>query len=172
MARASRGKPRRAHSIVNPMDQFCVSLARDASFKGEGLRPFFVYRDLGINEATGGRVGAHVIRANRPCVEGTGRHLHRLDFQLVYLLKGRAKFWYEGQGEFTLGPGDCVHQPPGIAHELVECSADLEMLEITLPAEFATIELPAAAVTDPRTSGRKRARAGRAGASRPRAKAA
>lgn len=28
-----------------------------------GLRSFFAYRDLGIRAVTGGRVGAHVIRA-------------------------------------------------------------------------------------------------------------
>ena len=32
-----------------------------------GLRPYFEYRDLGIVEATEGRVLAHVIRATGPC---------------------------------------------------------------------------------------------------------
>ncbi len=167
MARASSGEPVEARKNLKRINKFSVSLARNAAFKGEGLRSFFVYRDLGIKAATGGRVGAHVIRATRPCGEGTGRHRHRLAFQLVYVLKGQATFWYERQGEVTLGPGDCVHQPPGIAHELIEGSADLEMLEITLPAEFATIEVPAAAV-----GGTKRAAAKPTRASRPRAKAA
>ena len=150
MARAHSRKPGEARKNRKRINTFCVSLAREASFKKGGLRSFFAYRDLGIKAATGGRVGAHVIRAMRPCGEGTGRHRHRLDFQLVYVLKGRAKFWYEGQGEITLGPGDCVHQPPGIAHELTEGSADLEMLEITLPAQFATNDVPAAPVAKPK----------------------
>ena len=33
------------------------------SFKPDGLRPFFEYRPLGIDRLTGGKVGAHVIRA-------------------------------------------------------------------------------------------------------------
>ncbi len=33
------------------------------SFKPDGLRPFFEYRPLGIDVLTGGKVGAHVIRA-------------------------------------------------------------------------------------------------------------
>ena len=41
---------------------FSVSHARDAVFD-QGLRAFFAYRDLGIRQATGGRVVAHVIRA-------------------------------------------------------------------------------------------------------------
>jgi quercetin dioxygenase-like cupin family protein len=125
-----------------PRDAFSLSRVGKARFKGEGLRPYFVYRDLGIKGSTGGRVGAHVIKAARACTEGTGRHRHGVAFQMVYILKGRARFWYEGEGAFELGPGDCVHQPPGILHELIESSDDLEMLEITLPAEFATDDAP------------------------------
>ena len=33
------------------------------SFKPDGLRPFFEYRPLGLEQLTGGKVGAHVIRA-------------------------------------------------------------------------------------------------------------
>jgi len=144
MAKASPKKP----------DAFSVSLVRNARFKGKGLRPYFRYRDLGIKGTTGGSVGAHVIKAARPCTEGTGRHRHRVEFQMVYILKGRARFWYEGQGEFDLLPGDCVHQPPGILHELIESSHDLEMLEITLPAEFKTED---AAVKPPRRAAKRKA---------------
>ena len=48
------------------------------------------------------------------------------------------KFKYENEGEFKLKKGDCVHQIPGIKHEEIEHSDDLEMLEITMPAEFET----------------------------------
>ena len=41
---------------------FVASHARDARFE-RGLRSFFEYRDLGIRQATGGEVVAHVIRA-------------------------------------------------------------------------------------------------------------
>ena len=65
-------------------------------------------------------------------------HLHRLDFQMVYVLKGWVRFWYEGHGEVLLKPGSCVHQPPGIVHREIEHSDDLELIEITLPADFET----------------------------------
>ena len=71
------------------------------------------------------------------------------------------KFWYEGEGEVELHEGSSVYQPPGIAHEIrgsvlspfillqlahrghgPEGSEDLEMLEITLPADFTTTDLP------------------------------
>jgi len=118
--------------------RFTVSRARDGGFESEGLRAFFEYRDLGIAAATAGRYHAHVIRAKQACDEGTGGHRHTLDFQLVYVLHGWADFTYEGQGEMRLSAGDCVLQPPGIRHELTACSDDLEMLEVTAPADFAT----------------------------------
>ena len=36
----------------------------DTAWRGDGLRDFFVYRDLGIAEATAGRVIAQLVRAN------------------------------------------------------------------------------------------------------------
>lgn len=118
--------------------RFSVSHADDSAFRRDGLRPFFEYRDLGIRAATDGKVAAHVIRA-RPGEESAGGwHTHGLDFQMVYVLKGWVKFAYEGQGEVLLRAGSCVHQPPGIRHVEIAHSDDLEMLEITLPAEFPT----------------------------------
>ncbi len=40
----------------------------------------------------------------------------------------------------------CVHQPPGIRHVEIAHSDDVEILEITLPAEFGTeaVAAPAA----------------------------
>ena len=47
---------------MNQTLRFSVSHAKDSRFVG-GLRGFFEYRDLGIEEATAGRAVAHVIRA-------------------------------------------------------------------------------------------------------------
>ena len=123
--------------------KFHISRAKDSRFADDGLRTFFSYRDLGISDATGGRYHAHLIRAEQLGTEGTGRHLHRLDFQMVYILKGWVTFEYEGEGNVRLEAGDCVLQPPEIRHELTSFSRDLEMLEITSPAEFETVDAPA-----------------------------
>ena len=37
-----------------------------------GLRDFFLYRDLGIADATNGKVIAHLVKANKPPQDGTG----------------------------------------------------------------------------------------------------
>ena len=67
----------------------------DTGFKSDGLRDFFLYRDLGIAKATGGKVVATLVRANKPPEEGTGWHRHIADFHIVIMLKGWARFMYE-----------------------------------------------------------------------------
>ena len=47
-------------------------------------------------------------------------------------------FEYEGQGQVTFRPGSAALQPPGIRHREIEHSDDLELIEITSPAEFKT----------------------------------
>ena len=122
---------------------FTISHADGSPFEGAGLRAFFEYRQLGIAAATGGRYGAHVIRAV-PGEESPGAwHTHDLDFQMVYVTKGWVVFEYEGQGEHLLRAGSCVLQPPGIRHREVRHSDDMELIEITSPAEFPTHEADA-----------------------------
>ena len=121
--------------------ELSISHADESTFERDGLRVFFEYRDLGVKQATGGRAGAHVIRAIPDHKGKGGVHRHGgLEFQLVYVLRGWVRFWYDGRGEVLLKPGSCVHQPPGIVHQEVDHSDDLELLEITLPAEFSTEE--------------------------------
>lgn len=118
---------------------FVVSHARDAQFE-RGLRSFFEYRDLGIEQATGGRVVAHVIRATGGEFSSQP-HFHKASFQLVYVLKGWIDFEYEGQGAVRLEAGSCVHQSPEIRHRELGHSEDLELLEIVMPAKFETHEV-------------------------------
>ena len=111
----------------------------DTPWRTDGLRDFFAYRDLGVAAATGGRVIAQLARANAPPEAGTGWHQHQADFHIVIMLKGWAKFMYEGK-ETLVSAGDCVHQRPGITHFLYDYSPDMEYLEVVSPAEFGTTE--------------------------------
>jgi mannose-6-phosphate isomerase-like protein (cupin superfamily) len=106
---------------------FVASHAQDAKFE-RGLRSFYEYRDLGIKAATNGRVDAHVIRAAAGKEFSSQPHLHKTEFQLVYILKGWIEFEYEGQGVVRLEAGSCVHQPPNIRHRELGHSDDIEML--------------------------------------------
>ena len=114
-----------------------VTHAKDASFD-RGLRAFFEYRHLGIPAATEGKFGAHVIRAIPDTHTEPQWHLHELDFQFVYILKGWVEFEYEDTGFVRLEAGSSVLQPPRIKHREVRHSDDVEILEITAPAEFVT----------------------------------
>jgi quercetin dioxygenase-like cupin family protein len=120
---------------------FIASHANEASFE-RGLRSFYEYRDLGIKTATNGRVDAHVIRAAAGQEFSSQPHLHKTEFQMIYILKGWIEFEYEGQGVMRLEAGSCVHQPPNIRHRELGHSEDIEMLEVVLPAGFATEEVP------------------------------
>ena len=121
---------------------FCVSHADGSGtlkshFTG-GLRAFFEYRDLGVNDATQGKYSANVIRAVPGRRAEPTWHIHNLDFQMIYILKGWVTFEYEGQGEVTFRPGSAALQPPRIRHREIQHSDDLELIEITSPAEFKT----------------------------------
>jgi len=58
---------------------FVVSHAKNAAF-GRGLRSFYEYRDLGIRDATAGRVVAHVIRAAAGTDFSSQPHIHNTTF--------------------------------------------------------------------------------------------
>lgn len=122
--------------------QFSHVKPGDTEFKGEGLRDFFLYRDLGIAKATNGKVIAHLVKANLPPTVGTGWHKHIAEFQIVIMTKGWAKFMYEDKVTLV-SAGDVVHQRPGIAHYLFDYSPDMEYLEIVSPADFGTVPVEA-----------------------------
>jgi mannose-6-phosphate isomerase-like protein (cupin superfamily) len=111
----------------------------DTPWRSDGLRDFFLYRDLGMAGATGGRVIAQLVKANRPPERGTGWHRHSAQWHMVLMTKGWAKFMYEDK-ETLVAAGDCVHQRPGIVHYLFDYSPDMEYLEVVGPADFGTVD--------------------------------
>lgn len=107
------------------------------------------YRDL-IPGRMDGRVIASHIRLTKGGEVADYVHYHKVDFQMIYCLRGRIRVVYEDQGPpFWLKPGDCVLQPPEIRHRVLECIAGSEVIEIGMPAVHETwvehdIELPTA----------------------------
>ena len=122
---------------------FCSSFAKDANFVA-GLRGYFEYRDLGIDEATNGQYHAAIsrVRAGEKGdlnIRTTGIHRHLCDFQMFYVLKGWVTMYYEDQGEMTFHQGDNCLQPAGVVHNEIQCSSDFECLEIYSPAKHETV---------------------------------
>jgi uncharacterized RmlC-like cupin family protein len=125
-----------------PVQRFTVCHLNDADFRPDGLRSYALYRDLGIAAASGGLCQAHVIRLLSPCTdEVRKRHQHEAELQLIYVLQGWIKNEFEGEGVQMMSAGSCWLQPPGIKHTVLDYSADVELLEIIVPADFKTVEL-------------------------------
>ena len=112
----------------------------DTDWRSDGLRVFLLYKDLGIEAATAGKVLAQLVKANMAPEKGTGWHRHETEFHIVIMTKGWARFMY-GDKETLVAAGDCVHQRPGIVHYLFDYSPDMEYLEIVGPADFKSIDV-------------------------------
>lgn len=108
----------------------------------KGLRSYASYRDLGISKATDGVVQAHVIRLHGPCDPKivSIRHIHGVQFQFLYMLKGWMEGEYNGRRE-RFEAGSCWIQPNSIPHTVLDYSDDCEMIELILPGSFETVEL-------------------------------
>lgn len=148
-ARAKPGKSRAsaarraAPKSSRPKQNFVFSHHRDEDFKADGLRTYARYRDLGIAAGTHGLARAHVMRFIGPCnpKDVSKLHLHDVEFQMVYILKGWMKVYLEGEGEILMRAGSCWTQPPRIRHFIRDYSDDCELLEVILPADFETVDL-------------------------------
>jgi quercetin dioxygenase-like cupin family protein len=96
------------------------------------------YRDL-IEGRLGGRfIASHIrIPAGGPVPDWV--HYHRVQGQLIYCARGWVRVVYEDQGPpFVMQEGDCVLQPPRIRHRVLESSAGLEVIELSVPADHET----------------------------------
>lgn len=105
------------------------------------------YRDLVPDRLGGAIIASHIKIAEAGPVDDLV-HYHTVGFQLIFCHRGWVRLVYEDQGPpFVLGAGDCVIQPPGIRHRVLESSAGFEVIEIGVPAEHLTtidheMELP------------------------------
>lgn len=135
---------------ANPPSTLCITrIAEDAPWVNG--RAGMLYRDLIPH-----RIGGHAIASHIKIPDGgpvpDSVHHHDVQFQAIYCHHGWVRVVYEGQGPaFVLESGDCVLQPPGIRHRVLESSAGLEVIEIACPASHQThidhdLKLP---TTDP-----------------------
>ncbi|MDH3678369.1 MAG: cupin domain-containing protein [Acidimicrobiia bacterium] len=110
----------------------------DAATFGTG-RASMAYRDL-LPARQGGRfIASHIRIADAGPVPDYVHH-HRIRFQMIYCLRGWVRVVYEDQGlPFVMEPGDCVLQPPGIRHRVLESSDGLEVVELGCPARHDTL---------------------------------
>jgi mannose-6-phosphate isomerase-like protein (cupin superfamily) len=125
------------HAVIPPSTQeFVITHANDGAWQSG--RAGMQYRDL-IPGRLGGRYIASHIRIPDGGPVNDYVHHHRVRFQMIFVRKGWVRVVYEDQGEpFVMHEGDCVLQPPGIRHRVLEASKGLEVIEIGSPAEHET----------------------------------
>lgn len=105
----------------------------------EGRRAFWKYADLGVTEATGGKMRAQITTTDMGLTQPTGWHYHTVEMQYVYLLDGWVDLDFEDGSSCRMQPGDSVLIPGGVRHQEVRTSPKFEFLEISLPAEMGTV---------------------------------
>ena len=106
-----------------------------------GRRPFFKYRDLGLEGATGGRMRAYHNMSIAGMTEPTGWHYHICEMQFVYVLKGKLIIEFEDGTVGTFTAGDSFFVPGGVRHNEIYVSEDKEALEVSVPGKIETVNV-------------------------------
>ncbi|GIL00238.1 MAG: hypothetical protein BroJett030_01370 [Alphaproteobacteria bacterium] len=96
----------------------------------------FEQRDTGIGAATGGVASVKVARP-AGALETPWNSLDS-DIYFGFVLEGGMTLSGEGHASRDLAIGDAFVIPPDLKTRLDNCTGDLEILEVSLPAEFAT----------------------------------
>ena len=127
--------------LAEAKSKFVLTPLEDSLFERDGPRSFVEYRDLGMAKASDGRITGKHIRAIQPFDKETGWHWHDMTGHFVYILKGWVEFRFDGIPEpVKVTSGSCLSQPAGVAHNVIGQSPDLELIEINMPADYATLE--------------------------------
>ncbi len=98
--------------------------------------PGFTCRDTGIAAGTKGVANIQVARFDGSAVPPASRH--DSDIHFTFVMEGSMVLQAEGQPDRDLAPGDAFVLPPGMLARYAACSADLELLEASLPGDFKT----------------------------------
>ncbi len=103
-----------------------------------GRRSFFQYRDLGVTEATEGRMRAQLTIATGE-MQQTGWHYHLCDAQFIYTVRGWVDLVFEDGRHIRVGAGESLLIPGGLKHNELAISEDFELLEVSIPAKMGTV---------------------------------
>ena len=104
----------------------------------KGRRDFFKYRDLGVTVASGGKIRAQVTIGSGGMTRPTGWHYHECEGQFIYLLKGWVELQFEDGKTIRVEEGDSMFIPGHVRHNETNAATELEILEMSVPAEMGT----------------------------------
>ena len=121
--------------------KFVRHVAADAAWVPSRL-PGFEARDTGIAWATEGLGGVRVLRPlaadqsiDEPSPDTTGSPggAHNGEFMFLFVLSGQTRLHGPTLGDHVMEAGDCCTVPAGADYQILP-TADLQLLEVTLPA--------------------------------------
>lgn len=115
--------------------KFCRNEASTAVWKPWRLQGFEA-RETGIGIATAGVASVRVARAVGHAQEQVTSH--NSDILFTFVMAGSLTLRGDGQGAHALSAGDAYVLPPHLKTTLAACSEDVELLEVSLPADFET----------------------------------
>jgi mannose-6-phosphate isomerase-like protein (cupin superfamily) len=78
------------------------------------------------------------VRERAEAMPETGWHYHTCDMQFVYILRGWVDLEFTGGRKARFGAVDSVLIPGGLPHQETATSDDLELIEVSVPAEIGT----------------------------------
>jgi quercetin dioxygenase-like cupin family protein len=113
--------------------RFVHSIGSQGVFAGFRI-PGFEARDTTINANTRGV--ASVMVARPVGVAPWTRHAG--DILFTFVMSGEMTLEGDGKDPYRLTPGDAFVIPPGMATRYSDCSADLQLMEVSLPGNPAT----------------------------------
>lgn len=101
--------------------------------------PGFICRDTTINDNTKGVASVQVVRRAEGAEAGNSPWAsHDTDILFTFVMEGSVTLHGEGRDPYELEAGDAFVIPPGMKTRLSDGSADLELLEVSLPGTFNT----------------------------------
>ena len=125
------------HDEMPPTDTFVITKKDEANYV-PGRREWMRYRELGVTEASGGRIRAQVTSSSQGLSDPTGWHIHVCDGQFVYVLSGWVDLEFAGDNVVRIEEGDSLFIPGGTPHNEIRTSDTFELLEVSVPADMGT----------------------------------
>lgn len=120
--------------------KFCHHKVSEANWDTARLTGFQM-RDTGIQNATGGVANVQVAKWQPSTgIRQSRITSHNNDILFSFVMEGSVTLQDEEKSAQPLAPGDAFVIPPHTKIRLVDCSDDLEILEVSLPGEFETTE--------------------------------
>lgn len=104
-------------------------------------RSFFSYRDIGVSEATEGRIMLEVLKAVEPA-ERTGWHTHSMG-QIALIVARKAMIQVEDHEPVPLVDRSTGYIGSRMRHDVYDVDDDYMLLELYMPADWDTIPCPA-----------------------------